>query len=126
MYASRIVVISKEEKRNILQQMFSRRITTAIATRSRQYGLRTQSHPYSAAVTIQQDEPLISDLAASYINLEEKYGAHNYHPLPVVLSKGEGMYVFLSNAYNAYDVHIFSCIYVSKRSLYITSYSSNK
>ena len=24
-----------------------------------------------------------------YIEVEDKYGAHNYHPLPVVLSKGE-------------------------------------
>ena len=28
------------------------------------------------------------------IALEEKYGAHNYHPLPVVLSRGEGVYVW--------------------------------
>ena len=28
------------------------------------------------------------------IDLENKYGAHNYHPLPVVLSKGEGIYVW--------------------------------
>ncbi len=28
------------------------------------------------------------------INLENKYGAHNYHPLPVVLSRGEGIYVW--------------------------------
>ena len=28
------------------------------------------------------------------INLENKYGAHNYHPLPVVLSKGEGVYIW--------------------------------
>ncbi|MFY0593701.1 ornithine--oxo-acid transaminase [Roseivirga sp.] len=28
------------------------------------------------------------------ITLENKYGAHNYHPLPVVLSKGEGVYVW--------------------------------
>lgn len=28
------------------------------------------------------------------IRLEEKYGAHNYHPLPVVLSRGEGVYVW--------------------------------
>ena len=28
------------------------------------------------------------------IKLEDKYGAHNYHPLPVVLSKGEGVYVW--------------------------------
>ena len=29
-----------------------------------------------------------------YINLESKYGAHNYHPLPVVLSKGKGVFVW--------------------------------
>jgi ornithine--oxo-acid transaminase len=28
------------------------------------------------------------------ISLEKKYGAHNYHPLPVVLSRGEGVYVW--------------------------------
>jgi ornithine--oxo-acid transaminase len=28
------------------------------------------------------------------IELENKYGAHNYHPLPVVLSKGEGVFVW--------------------------------
>lgn len=28
------------------------------------------------------------------IDLEHKYGAHNYHPLPVVLSKGEGVYLW--------------------------------
>ena len=29
-----------------------------------------------------------------YIAREEKYGAHNYHPLPVVLEKGEGIFVW--------------------------------
>ncbi len=29
-----------------------------------------------------------------YIELEHKYSAHNYHPLPVVLSRGEGPYVW--------------------------------
>jgi ornithine--oxo-acid transaminase len=28
------------------------------------------------------------------INLEDKFGAHNYHPLPVVLEKGEGVFVW--------------------------------
>lgn len=28
------------------------------------------------------------------IALEERYGAHNYHPLPVVLSRGQGVYVW--------------------------------
>ena len=30
----------------------------------------------------------------SFIDLEEKYGAHNYHPLDVVISKGEGVWVY--------------------------------
>ena len=29
-----------------------------------------------------------------YIRREDKYGAHNYHPLPVVLDRGEGVYVW--------------------------------
>lgn len=29
-----------------------------------------------------------------YIDLESQYGAHNYHPLPVVLEKGEGVYLW--------------------------------
>jgi len=29
-----------------------------------------------------------------YISREEKYGAHNYHPLPVVLERGEGIFVW--------------------------------
>lgn len=32
--------------------------------------------------------------AAEAIALEDQYGAHNYHPLPVVLNKGEGVYVY--------------------------------
>lgn len=32
--------------------------------------------------------------SADYITLEDQYGAHNYHPLPVVLSKGKGAQVW--------------------------------
>lgn len=32
--------------------------------------------------------------AADYIALESDFGAHNYHPMPVVLDKGEGIYVW--------------------------------
>lgn len=28
------------------------------------------------------------------MEMENKYGAHNYHPLPVVLDRGEGVYVW--------------------------------
>ena len=37
------------------------------------------------------------------INLENKHGAHNYHPLPVVLSKGEGVYVWDVEGKKYYD-----------------------
>ncbi len=37
------------------------------------------------------------------IALENKYGAHNYHPLPVVLSKGEGIYVWDVEGKKYYD-----------------------
>ena len=30
----------------------------------------------------------------AYIDLEERFGAHNYHPLPVVLSEGRGVYLY--------------------------------
>ncbi len=37
------------------------------------------------------------------IALENKYGAHNYHPLPVVLNKGEGVYVWDVDGKKYYD-----------------------
>ena len=41
--------------------------------------------------------------SAEAIALEEKYGAHNYHPLPVVLSRGEGVYVWDVDGKKYYD-----------------------
>jgi len=38
--------------------------------------------------------PIISGNTRNYIQLEEQFGAHNYHPLPVVLEKGKGVYVW--------------------------------
>lgn len=37
---------------------------------------------------------ILSVKTAAYLELEEKYGAHNYHPLPVVLDKGEGVFLW--------------------------------
>ena len=37
------------------------------------------------------------------INLENHYGAHNYHPLPVVLTRGEGVYVWDVEGNRYYD-----------------------
>jgi len=36
----------------------------------------------------------MSEKSISAIEKEDKYGAHNYHPLPVVLERGEGVYVY--------------------------------
>ena len=41
--------------------------------------------------------------SADHIALEDRYGAHNYHPLPVVLSKGEGVYVWDAEGKKYYD-----------------------
>jgi ornithine--oxo-acid transaminase len=37
------------------------------------------------------------------IDLENKYGAHNYHPLPVVLNRGEGVFVWDLDGKKYYD-----------------------
>lgn len=37
------------------------------------------------------------------MELEEKYGAHNYHPLPVVLAKGEGVFMWDPEGNRYYD-----------------------
>ena len=38
-----------------------------------------------------------------FLNLEEKYGAHNYHPLPVVLKKGLGVHLWDIDDKQYYD-----------------------
>ena len=37
------------------------------------------------------------------ISLEDKHGAHNYHPLPVVLAKGDGVHVWDVEGKQYYD-----------------------
>ncbi len=45
----------------------------------------------------------ISATTQYYLELEEKYGAHNYHPLPVVLSRGEGVFLWNTEGKRYYD-----------------------
>jgi ornithine--oxo-acid transaminase len=45
----------------------------------------------------------LSDKTKHYLDLEEQFGAHNYHPLPVVLNKGEGVYVWDVDGKRYYD-----------------------
>jgi len=42
-------------------------------------------------------------LSQKYIDVENKFGAHNYHPLPVVLNRGEGIYVWDVEGNKYYD-----------------------
>jgi ornithine--oxo-acid transaminase len=41
-----------------------------------------------------QETTYTNPITQSYIDKEEQYGAHNYHPLPVVLNRGEGVFVW--------------------------------
>ena len=45
----------------------------------------------------------ISQKTAHYLNLEDNFGAHNYHPIPVVLERGEGVYVWDVDGKRYYD-----------------------
>jgi ornithine--oxo-acid transaminase len=45
----------------------------------------------------------LSDKTKYYLDLEEQYGAHNYHPLPVVLQKGQGVFVWDVDGKRYYD-----------------------
>ncbi len=43
------------------------------------------------------------DIALYHLDLEKKYGAHDYHPLPVVLAKGEGVNLWDVNGKKYFD-----------------------
>ncbi|MGN6214196.1 ornithine--oxo-acid transaminase [Parafilimonas sp.] len=45
----------------------------------------------------------ISKKARHYLQLEEEFGAHNYHPLPVVLEKGQGVFLWDVEGKRYYD-----------------------
>ena len=45
----------------------------------------------------------LSSNTQAYLDKEERYGAHNYHPLPVVLERGEGVYVWDVDQKRYYD-----------------------
>jgi ornithine--oxo-acid transaminase len=45
----------------------------------------------------------LSEKTRYYLGLEEHYGAHNYHPIPVVLARGEGVFVWDVDGKRYYD-----------------------
>ncbi|KAH8242147.1 hypothetical protein KR026_006423 [Drosophila bipectinata] len=66
--------------------MFSKLSTRGIATRIGYLAQKAASHESAA--------PATGSLSEAVFARENKYGAHNYHPLPVALSKGEGVFVW--------------------------------
>ena len=45
----------------------------------------------------------LSERSSYYFQLEEQFGAHNYHPLPVVLDRGEGVFLYDVDGKRYYD-----------------------
>jgi len=45
----------------------------------------------------------LSEKTSAYLHLEEQFGAHNYHPIPVVLERGEGVFVYDVDGKRYYD-----------------------
>lgn len=45
----------------------------------------------------------VSAATQNYLDLEDKFGAHNYHPLPVVLNRGEGVFLYDVDGKRYYD-----------------------
>lgn len=45
----------------------------------------------------------VSAATQHYLDLEDKFGAHNYHPLPVVLNRGEGVFLYDVDGKRYYD-----------------------
>ncbi|KAM8708098.1 hypothetical protein ACLKA7_015121 [Drosophila subpalustris] len=69
--------------------MFSKLNTRAVASRLGSIAKRTQ-HKEAAAADVSTE----SGRSEAIFAREQKYGAHNYHPLPVALSRGEGVHVW--------------------------------
>ena len=82
-----------------------------------QHGSTFGGNPVAAAVAITalevvRDEHLAekayqlnnkTNKSNTFVQLEYRYGAHNYHPIPVVLERGEGVYVWDVDGKRYYD-----------------------
>lgn len=49
------------------------------------------------------DYSILSPDAQHFIDLEARYGAHNYHPMPVVIERGEGIFLWDTDQKKYYD-----------------------
>eukprot|EP00887_Chlorella_sp_A99_P001088 scaffold14.g1088.t1 len=85
-------------------------------------GFASDSHDMDPAQTALQQQAR----AEKIIDREEKFGAHNYHPLPVVLSKGEGVFLWDVDGKRYFDFlsgysAILEAMFTQARKLTLTS-----
>ncbi|WP_317163332.1 ornithine--oxo-acid transaminase [Labilibaculum euxinus] len=64
---------------------------------------RTQSKQTNLLNIVIMTNATTSMTAKDYMEKESKFGAHNYHPLPVVLERGEGVYVWDTDGKRYFD-----------------------
>lgn len=74
--------------------MFAKLTTRGIASRLSSMAQKTQPKETSTTDTSRSE---------AVFAREKKYGAHNYHPLPVALSRGEGVHVWDVEGKRYYD-----------------------
>lgn len=64
---------------------------------------RPTGHPHRKSISAMSSTTVHQTLSELAIAREDRYGAHNYHPLPVVLERGEGVFVWDVEGKRYYD-----------------------
>lgn len=85
--------------------MFAARLARSITTlrRARPLTATTTMSRSFASDAHNNDMVGLSDKQKQMVHTEDEYGAHNYHPLPVVLSRGEGPFLYDIDGKRYYD-----------------------
>ena len=85
-------------------------------TSSRSISGTSASSSAVAAPLPSEDENGLSVKTAAVIDREDKFGAHNYHPLPVALARGEGVFMWDVDGRRYYDfLSAYSAVNQGKR-----------
>ncbi len=64
--------------------------------------IHSDTHLASSAASKRKDERQLT--SEEIYAREDKYGAHNYHPLPVALERGQGDLIYLQMSQNTYKL----------------------
>lgn len=82
----------------VMQSSTNTASKTVLLAASKSLGAR-----YASTATVEASSNGLSSVSTDLMDLEDRYGAHNYHPLPVVLAKGRGTRVFDVEGREYYD-----------------------